>query len=95
MIDESDWRLQGQEKFIQGVVLVKRPYRSHPQNADRDHDHCELCWAKFMVEGNPDSLHEGYSTEDEYRWICKTCFTDFRVMFGWQVVVSNNLGEDV
>ena len=61
MIDESDWRLQGQEKFLQGVVLVKRRYRSHSQNPDRDHDHCEFCWAKFMVEGNPDSLHEGYS----------------------------------
>jgi len=36
-----------------------------------------------MVNSAPDVLTEGYSTEDGYRWICKTCFADFRDRFGW------------
>jgi hypothetical protein len=23
---------------------------------------------------------------DEYRWICESCFEDFRHAFGWEVV---------
>jgi hypothetical protein len=28
-------------------------------------------------------LHEGYCTEDEYRWVCDRCLADFRDHFGW------------
>jgi len=38
-----------------------------------------------MVEDYPDVLHEGYTTLDEYRWICDACFQDFQEMFGWVV----------
>jgi hypothetical protein len=86
MIDPDDWRLTGQEKYLQGVELCYRKYRRYPANPDWDHDHCEFCWAKFMVEDYPDVLHEGYCTLDEYRWICPNCFDDFREKFQWQVV---------
>lgn len=39
-----------------------------------------------MVEDTPDVLHEGYCTPDERRWICPTCFRDFREQFMWELV---------
>ena len=86
MTEHSDWRLQGQEKYLRGQKLARRAYRPYPDDLDWDHDHCEFCWAKFMVEDYPDVLHEGYCTLDEYRWICPTCFADFRERFGWELV---------
>lgn len=62
MVDPTDWRLQGQEKYLKGVELRWQVYRRYPEKPDWDHDHCEFCWAKFMVEDYPDVLHEGYST---------------------------------
>jgi hypothetical protein len=86
MVDESDWRLQGQERYLQGVALVRRRYHRPASNPNWDHDHCEFCMAKFMVEDVPDVLHEGYVTTSKWHWICETCFQDFQQMFGWQVV---------
>ena len=86
VVEESDWRLRGQERYLQGVALVHRRYRRPPGDASRDHDHCEFCWAKFMAEDCPDTLHQGYATEDGCRWICQECFEDFKGMFGWRVV---------
>lgn len=84
--DESDWRLQGQQKYLEGAALVPKQYRRHPRNSDWDHDHCAFCWATFMVEDVPGVLHQGYCTLDEYHWICPTCFADFREQFAWTVV---------
>jgi len=86
MADASDWRLQGQEKYLKGVELHWHVYRSSRDNAHWDHDHCEFCRAKFMVEEHPDVLHEGYSTLDDYRWICGGCFEEFKELFQWRVV---------
>jgi hypothetical protein len=82
---EPDWRLQGQEKYLAGVELTWRSYRRF-QNPNWDHDHCEFCWAKFAVEDLPDVLHAGYCTLDGYRWVCKSCFEDFRGRFQWKLV---------
>jgi hypothetical protein len=84
--DGTDWRLQGQESYLAGAKLRFGPYRRHPRNPSWDHDHCEFCGAKFMVEEGPDVLHEGYHTVDEYRWTCSTCFEDFRGRFGWDLI---------
>jgi len=86
MVDSSDWRLQGQERYLKGVELHWCAYRRYPDNLDWDHDHCQFCWAKFMVEDFPDAMHEGYCTLDEYHWICSQCFEDFKDMFAWRVV---------
>ena len=86
MADESDWRLTTQENFLKGVTLVHRSYCRYPPDTTSDHDHCELCWAKFMVEDYPDVLHQGCATTDDYHWICEKCFDDFKDLFGWTVI---------
>ncbi len=83
MVEENDWRLTGQEKYLKGVTLYWREYTRWSESWD--HDHCEFCWAEFTVEDHPDVLHEGYTTEDEYRWICKKCFEDFKEIFAWKI----------
>jgi hypothetical protein len=77
----DDWRLIGQERYLAGAKLVRRKYAERSTNSD--HDHCEFCGAKFMDDGSPSTLSEGYSTEDCYRWVCEICFADFRERFGW------------
>jgi hypothetical protein len=81
MPGSSDWRLRGQQNYLAGATLVRRPYRRYAANRDWDHDHCAFCWAKFMVEDVPGVLHEGYATQDDYHWICSSCFEDFREEF--------------
>ncbi len=93
MNDESsllngDWRLMGQERFLQAVKLYWRKYTRYSETWD--HDHCAFCSAKFMVEDYPDVLHEGYSTEDQYYWVCKNCFEDFKERFQWEVIKSKD-----
>lgn len=79
----NDWRLQGQERYLQGAKLRRLPYQSYRK--DWDHDHCEFCGAKFCLD-HEDCLNDGYCTEDAYRWICEPCFEDFRQMFAFEVL---------
>jgi hypothetical protein len=82
VLGENDWRLQGQEKYLLGKTLYKRTRVAPRENWD--HDHCEFCWKKF---GDfDDALNEVWTTEDEYRWICDDCRTDFQQMFAWTLV---------
>jgi len=83
MIKDNDWRLQGQEKYLKGVTLYLKKYYKYKGTCD--HDHCEFCWAKFSIEGLPDAIDEGYATKDNYHWICKSCFGDFKELFQWKV----------
>ena len=83
MINKDDWRLTGQEKFLKGATLQFKTYLKYRENWD--HDHCEFCQAKFMEKENPNTLHKGYTTLDDYYWICPQCFDDFKVMFEWKV----------
>ena len=79
---DDDWRLTGQDSFLHGVKLIWSKYTRHSETWD--HDHCEFCGAKFMVEDTPDALHEGYATEDRYHWVCENCFEDFKERFQWE-----------
>lgn len=81
-----DWRVSGQKRYLKGVKLVRRKYRQNPRNPDWDHDHCEFCWATFCLENHPDCLKEGYTTLDDYHWVCPTCFEDFKYLFKWEVL---------
>ncbi len=81
MTNKNDWRLQGQEKYLKGGTLYWKKYL--PYRDGWDHDHCEFCSIKFTEIKKQDSLQEGYSTEDNYRWICKQCFIDFKDLFKW------------
>ncbi len=80
-MEKDDWRLQGQERYLSGAILHWATW--HRPRPGWDHDHCEFCGAKFMEEPRPDTLQAGYATADRYRWICPTCFEDFRERFGW------------
>ncbi len=84
----QDWRLMGQENYLKSVTLSWRKYARYSEKWDQDH--CEFCSAKFMVEDYPDVLHEGYCTENQYRWICQKCFEDFKEQFDWKVIKSKD-----
>lgn len=83
MISSDDWRLCGQQNYLQNVTLVHDFYVRYSEQWD--HDHCRFCMKRFMekVEGPP---MVGYHTSDFYYWICEECFEDFRVMFNFQIV---------
>lgn len=84
MIEKDDWRLRGQEKYLSGKTLYFRKWAA--PRKEWDHDHCEFCWEKFS--DFPDTLHEGYTTEDNYHWICPNCYNDFKEMFKWKFTES-------
>lgn len=79
MNPNDDWRLTGQERYLKNVKL--RWSRYAPPSETWDHDHCSFCWERFS--NSEVSLREGYCTLDEYHWICKKCFEDFKCMFSW------------
>jgi hypothetical protein len=84
MIDKSDWRLMGQERFLLKKQLLYTQWRQIQEHWD--HDHCVFCTTKFS---NYDTdFHIGYCTKDKHHWICETCFEDFKEMFQWEVVAE-------
>ena len=101
---EDDWRLTGQETYLQGATLVRKPYRA--KGAASEHDHCAFCWAKFVDTSFSDAhaamarddsavQTEGYAAvgtgpggQGDYHWVCVACFNDFRERFEWTVVVQ-------
>ena len=80
MADDTDWRLQGQERYLKGAVVTYHKYRRTSESWD--HDHCEFCLAKFMeASDDPDVKTDGYATVHGDRWICSTCLADFKERF--------------
>ena len=84
-ISPDDWRLTGNEGWLDGKAWTRKAYR--PQ-AGSDHEHCIFCWAKLMEGGVNDAMSEGYTTDDGEQWVCPTCFDDFRERFHWTVRAS-------
>ena len=82
--DWNDWRITGQQQYLMGVHLKWATWKMPKPTCD--HDHCSFCWASFCLhEGCKDAVHEGYTTLDDYHWICKECFDDFKKLFKWKV----------
>lgn len=79
VINQNDWRLRNQIKYLKGAELVQTNYKNKYRNWD--HDHCDFCWAKFS-----EVTDIGYCTLDGYYWICSNCFNDFKEMFKWKVI---------
>jgi len=82
----DEWRLSGQERYLQGATMHRRPY--FLWRPDWDHDHCSFCWASFELPGRPlepNEFDEGWTTDDEYHWVCPACFSDFQERFEWSV----------
>lgn len=80
-MENNDWRLQGQEEYLQDKVLYYKKYHKHSK--EWDHEHCDFCGAK--ISEYSDDLHEGYCTENEEYWICEECYNDFKEMFNWKI----------
>lgn len=78
MVNNNDWRLMGQEKYLKNKDLYHIYYN---QNKNNDHDHCAFCTKKFSSQ-----YQIGYCTEDYYYWICEKCFDDFKDLFNWRVL---------
>ena len=76
----QDWRLQGQENYLFSKKLVFKNYSDRATNYE--HDYCEFCGNKFS-ELIPECLKSGYTTENNYHWICNKCFNDFKDKFEW------------
>ena len=77
-----DWRLTNQSEYLLGKTFCLKKYQK--RRDDWEHDHCEFCWGKFSdADGD---RHEGYTTEDNYHWICHACFRDFEAMSDWDVI---------
>ena len=89
MVKLDDWRLTGQEDYLMGVTLFFKNY--YDRKTTTDHDHCEFCSVKFS-ESYPDTLQEGYATAGDYRWICPSCFEDFKDMFQFKTGSQNKEG---
>lgn len=79
----ENWRLQGQETYLGGKTFIYKKYALKRTGAD--HDHCEFCSEKFC-KIETECLTEGYTTSDDYYWICKKCYFDFKEDFGWITV---------
>lgn len=83
MIEKDDWRLLTpsidklrHKNFIYNQFKIKK---------DKwDHEHCEFCNAKFSE--NRGDLNFGYSTEDEYYWVCEKCFQDFQDLLDFKLL---------
>jgi hypothetical protein len=77
------------------LTFIQREYQK--PRPEWDHDHCEICFAKFMEEAaclEPHSqedniqeiLHNGFNSIDNYRWICPRCFQENREQYRWNLV---------
>lgn len=86
--DPNDWRLKGQERYLQGALLIWSRWAPPINNPAWDHDHCEFCSRKFMAVDATDVLREGFTTEDRFRWICRRCFEDFQSKFQWKLKIE-------
>lgn len=82
-IEPDDWRLADDKEYLRGLSWHWSKWRcSRP---GWDHDHCSFCWVKISDQDLPGSLSEGYTTFNEYEWVCEECFKDFRAMFAFHI----------
>jgi hypothetical protein len=82
----DDWRLQGQESYLQGLTLKFQSWWT--QSSTWDHDHCAFCWVHFGQEvfaDDPNTQLEGWADEGAKHWICQSCFNDFHDRFDWKI----------
>jgi hypothetical protein len=84
---------------LRGATLIWKPYGRWSESWD--HDHCGFCWAKFVeaedlasyAEDDHEMVTEGYAAqatgpegEDDYHWICASCFEEFKWKARWKVI---------
>lgn len=89
-IDNGDWRLNGQMRYLNNAVLKRICFI--PSVDELYHKHCAFCWDKFSDE--PGTLKFGYSTLDNKHWICEVCYKDFKELFNWSIVNACMFSND-
>jgi hypothetical protein len=83
---EADWRLTGQEHYLQGKSVRLQRFKIRKETPEWDHEHCDFCWQKIVDDPSkyprPEELIvDAYVTEDGRHWICPQCFSDFHERF--------------
>ncbi|MBQ2824141.1 MAG: hypothetical protein IJF18_06155 [Oscillospiraceae bacterium] len=78
----DDWRLNGQEKYLENVNLKHIQFNNKINLSD--HEHCEFCTDRISNYIGTKTI--GYCTEDEYYWICEECYNDFKDIFHWKII---------
>lgn len=80
----NDWRLTGQEEYLTKLEFKKVDEEKIKTKNNLWHEHCEFCMETISNKHS----EEVYSTIDEYYWVCKKCFNDFKTKYNW-IVKSN------
>ena len=83
-MSSDDWRLMGQDRYLLGARLKWMTWK--PSRLDWDHDHCAFCTDE--ISDAPIDEHTKHNAawvtaDDEYHWVCPSCFDEFRSRFGW------------
>ena len=78
---EKPWYIQEykDKEYLHNITLIAKEFTAELP----DHDHCELCWARFST--HPEDHNRGYFDENSNSWICPDCFQELAILFGWQV----------
>lgn len=78
----EDWRLTNQLEYLNNKNLIKTKYV--PYRTGWDHDHCAFCNEEIN-----EKTGISYATEDKYHWICNECYEDFKKIFNWCLMESD------
>ena len=84
IIKSDDWRLTGQENYMLFEELkevIPAEYINTLNINDEFHEHCEFCMEKIKEH----KQEKCYTTLNNYRWICKECFDDFKEIFKFKL----------
>ena len=66
------------KEYLYDVDLIHKEFPAHTE-----HDHCELCWARFG--DYPNDLKTGYYDRTNDCWICEDCYGIFKDVFNWSL----------
>ena len=82
----NDWYIREykEKEYLHKKTLFLKSF----QGQSNEHDHCELCWARFSMA--PNDLHRGYYEPISMSWICPDCFCDAAELFGWTTASSQS-----
>ena len=87
---DNNWYLAEYKNkiYLHNKLLSLKAFNTINQN----HDHCELCWARFSNHSN--DLQNGYYEPLSRSWICPDCYNELATLFGWTVIDGQEHGND-
>ncbi len=77
--------MRKEQYLYQADILMGKEltYKKFIATKDSDHEHCNLCGAKFSESEN--DLKAGYVTEDERGWVCQECLEYYGATYHWNI----------